>query len=42
MATVTTLRPDSTAGARATAHLRETFELDWVTVQADDPDAKSS
>lgn len=42
MATVTTRRPDSTAGARATAHLRETFELDWVTVQADDPDAKTS
>ncbi len=39
MARVTTRLPDSTAGARASAHLRETFELDWVTVQADDPGA---
>ncbi len=37
MARIVTKVADPKTGARASAHLRETFELDWVTVQADPP-----
>jgi len=37
MARIVTKVADVDAGARAAAHLKKTFELDWVAVQADPP-----
>jgi cobalt-zinc-cadmium efflux system protein len=37
MARIITTVADVDAGARAAAHLKKTFELDWVAVQADPP-----
>ena len=37
MARIITKVADVGAGARAAAHLKKTFELDWVAVQADPP-----